>query len=76
MLFSQDQPVRAFVNFTMLESSKIQTVEANWFKMDQLKEVNRYVYWAEVTGLIPGKAYSFIPGCLYSSIHSNYLISL
>jgi len=70
---SQDQPISSFVKYSILGSSQVQTIQANWFKMERLKEVNRYIYWAEVTGLVPGQAYSFIPG--YYNSGNNQILS-
>jgi len=59
---SQDEPKRAFVKYSRVGSSELFTVEANWFKFEELTEVTRHIYWAEVSGLQPGTGYEFTPG--------------
>jgi len=76
---SRDQPTEAFVTYSLVGQSELYKVEATWFKFAQLKEVDRYIYWAEVTGLTPGAAYSFTPSFVtlqgdHIVPHNNYKI--
>jgi len=66
---SKDMPTNAHVVYTQVGQEKPQTASCNWFKMDELREVDRYVYWADITGLEPGTEYSFLP--VYTDLKGN-----
>jgi len=59
---SQDEPKSAFVDYKIVGTSQIFKVAANWFRFEELTEVSRHIYWADVSGLQPGTPYEFIPG--------------
>jgi len=69
---TRDKPLEAFVTYKLQGQLEDHKVEANWFKLEELQEAERYIYWAEVTGLQPGSAYSFTP--TYVDLHGNYII--
>jgi hypothetical protein len=54
-----EKPQRGFVEVSLLGFGNVSTVEASWFKFEELREVDRWIFWADVTNLLPGHSYEF-----------------
>jgi len=59
---SEVEPTAGFVDYNVVGQSIVKRAHANYFKFDELEEVDRYIFWAEITELESGTVYSFSPG--------------